>query len=63
MCALTRAHRGKQRVRIGFKENKGVSDAATIAKLLTRGQEDLQLLKRQTTINRMYTNDKLVMEP
>jgi len=50
-------------VRIGFKENKGVSDAATIAKLLTRGQEDLQLLKRQTTINRMYTNDKLVMEP
>ena len=53
----------RRKVRDTFKENKDLSDQKDIRKFYNEGINNLEMLKRQTTISQMFTFDKLVVEP
>jgi len=51
-----------RRIRIGFEENKTVSNSEKIQQLIADGEKELEALKRMTTINSMYSTRSLVVE-
>lgn len=53
----------KRKVVDSFKDNKSIKDDEAIKKFYNTGIDNLELLKRQTTISQMFTFDKLVVEP
>ena len=52
----------RRRTRDAFREHKKETDPERIQELVSHGMNDLQMLKRQTTISQMYNMDKLVVE-
>ncbi|KAL2161217.1 hypothetical protein VTH06DRAFT_8437 [Thermothelomyces fergusii] len=52
----------RRRTRDAFRENKNVEDPRRIQELVQKGLEQLQMLKRQTTISQFYRLDRLVVE-
>lgn len=57
----------KERIRYSFRQNRQLSNALTppetIEKYLKEGNEQLELIKRQASIQKMFgTSDKLVVE-
>ncbi|ESP01871.1 hypothetical protein LOTGIDRAFT_200002 [Lottia gigantea] len=52
----------QRRVRDAFKENKSVSDPQTIEKLIQKSQTNLEILKRQVLVEKLYGKGKLVIE-
>lgn len=52
-----------RRIRYTYKENKTLQDTTKVTALYNQGLTDLGMLKRQCIISRMYTFDKLVVEP
>lgn len=51
-----------RRVRQGFRENIGVSDATEITKLVHEGQMQLEVVRRQALISQLYPEARHVME-
>ena len=51
-----------ERVRRGFRENQHETDPKRIEQLVHQARDDLGVLRRQSTINGLYTRDKLVVE-
>jgi Complex 1 protein (LYR family) len=52
----------KRRTRDAFREHKNETDQHRIQELVSRGINELQVMKRQTVIGQMYNIDKLVVE-
>ncbi len=50
-------------MRTGFHLHQRETDPERIAALLQQAEADLQMLRRQTQINNMFTRDRLVLEP
>ncbi|CCE79994.1 Piso0_003087 [Millerozyma farinosa CBS 7064] len=53
----------KRKVSDSFRMNKDVKDENEIKNLYNEGINQLAMLDRQTTISKMFTFDKLVVEP
>lgn len=53
----------QRRVRLGFRENKLVADPATAARLLAAGEKELETVRRQATISKLYQEARHVLEP
>ncbi|XP_065352963.1 LYR motif-containing protein 4 [Cloeon dipterum] len=51
-----------RRTRDAFKENKQLTDQSVIEKEIKFGQQQLDLIKRQAMISRMFKTEKLVIE-
>eukprot|EP01133_Synstelium_polycarpum_P000404 gene404-477_t len=51
----------KRRVALGFRENKGASPEA-VKSLIAHSLNDMDMLKRQTLINSLYSQRKVVIE-
>lgn len=52
-----------RRSRDAFRAHQNETDPAVIAQLLKKGQDDLQVVKRQAAISNLYTaGDRLVVE-
>jgi len=51
-----------RRVRDAFHENKTISDPEAIAKELSEGYRNLEMIKRQVIVGQMFTTPKLVIE-
>jgi hypothetical protein len=51
-----------RRTRDGFRINQNLTDEAKINEQLNYALEDLEVLKRQVIISKLYKNDKLVIE-
>ncbi|CAG2104652.1 unnamed protein product [Medioppia subpectinata] len=51
-----------RRVRDAFRAAKGVTDADTVHRMLADGHKNLEIIRRQAVINRLYKSDKLVVE-
>ncbi|XP_036593611.1 LYR motif-containing protein 4 [Trichosurus vulpecula] len=51
-----------RRIREAFRENKNVKDSAQIQMLVNKAKRNLDIIRRQTLINEMYSTDKLVIE-
>src|SRR5271170_2028195 len=52
----------KRRTRDAFREHKNETNQQRIQELVSRGINELQVMKRQTVIGQMYNIDKLVVE-
>jgi len=52
----------RRRTRDAFREHKTETDPQRIQDLVSKGINDLQMMKRQTAISKMYNMDKLVVE-
>lgn len=52
----------RRRTRDAFREHKAETDPQRIQDLVSRGINELQMMKRQTVIGQMYNMDKLVVE-
>lgn len=51
-----------RRIRDAFKENKSVTDTTVIDALITKADQTVGLIQRQTLMGRMYSQPKLVLE-
>jgi len=51
-----------RRIRDSFRDNKYIKDETTIEQLISDGHKDLEIIKRQVIINKLYKSDKLVVE-
>ena len=51
-----------RRVKDAFRENRNITDPAKREELAQFGRENLEIIKRQASINRMYKNQRLVIE-
>lgn len=51
-----------RRIRDAYREGRSETDPVKIQKNLEKAQETLQLIQRQTIINKMYTKGNLVVE-
>lgn len=51
-----------RRIRDAFRENKNITDPATINDQIAEGTKNLEIIKRQVLIGRLYSTDKLVIE-
>lgn len=51
-----------RRVRDAFKQHKLETDPDNLKKLVSEAYENLEVIKRQAVISRMYQADKLVIE-
>lgn len=51
-----------RRVRDAFRENRTVQDPEMRKQLLNHGRTSLEIIKRQTVINNLYKDQKLVIE-
>lgn len=52
----------QRRVRDEFKQNKDLTNPADIEKSIAKAQRELELVKRQTIISRLYNHGRLVIE-
>jgi len=52
----------QRRVRDEFKQNKGLTDPDQIERCLAKAQRELEVVRRQTTISKLYNRGKLVIE-
>lgn len=52
----------RRRTRDAFREHKNETDPQRIQDLVNRAINDLQTMKRQTVISKLYNTDKLVVE-
>jgi hypothetical protein len=52
----------QRRVRDEFKANANLSDAGQIDKCLDKARFELEVVRRQSTISRLYNHGKLVIE-
>lgn len=52
----------RRRTRDAFREHRAETDPQRIQELVTRGINELQMMRRQTVIGQMYNMDKLVVE-
>jgi LYR motif-containing protein 4 len=52
----------RRRTRDAFREHKNETDPQRLQDLVNRAINDLQMMKRQTAISKMYNMDKLVVE-
>lgn len=52
----------QRRVRDEFKENKGLTDPARIEQGLAKARRELEVVKRQTILSRLYNHGRLVIE-
>jgi len=51
-----------RRVKEEFRENKTVQDPQDVEKLLQKAQHNLDIVKRQGVISRLYPHQHLVLE-
>jgi hypothetical protein len=51
-----------RRCRMGFEQARGEPDAAVVQGLLSKGTAELKMLRRQSVISNMYTEETSVME-
>ncbi|CAB3980203.1 Hypothetical predicted protein [Paramuricea clavata] len=51
-----------RKVRDCFREHKNETDPERIKSFITKGQQNLESLKRQTLLNNIYGTSKLVIE-
>uniref|UniRef100_A0A060T5A5 ARAD1C04026p n=1 Tax=Blastobotrys adeninivorans TaxID=409370 RepID=A0A060T5A5_BLAAD len=51
-----------RRTRDGFLSNRNLSDPEQIRQEIAKGWEQLEVLRRQSAISRMYKGDRLVVE-
>jgi hypothetical protein len=51
-----------RRVRDGFLANRNISELGKIEAEISKGLEQLEVVKRQSAISQMYKNDRLVVE-
>uniref|UniRef100_A0A182Q5I2 Complex 1 LYR protein domain-containing protein n=1 Tax=Anopheles farauti TaxID=69004 RepID=A0A182Q5I2_9DIPT len=52
-----------RRIRDAFRDNKALTDSASIASELSYAQKNLEIIKRQTIVGQLYrAPDKLVIE-
>ncbi|CAG2176638.1 unnamed protein product [Oppiella nova] len=51
-----------RRVKDSFRQHKGITDGNTIETLMADGHRNLEIIRRQTVINRLYKSDRLVVE-
>lgn len=51
-----------RKIRDTFRANKDVTSAETIEELVKKGEENLDLIKRQVTINQMYKTKPVILE-
>ncbi|XP_031568641.1 LYR motif-containing protein 4-like [Actinia tenebrosa] len=51
-----------RRTRDGFKSNKDIINTEDIGQLIEKAQMNLEIVKRQATLNAMYKHQKLVVE-
>ncbi|BAM81246.1 hypothetical protein, conserved [Cyanidioschyzon merolae strain 10D] len=52
----------KRRVQAGFRENRNLQDPQRIDQLLEKAQKDLEMVRRQTTISKLYPPPPYVVE-
>lgn len=52
----------KRRVKHEFEENKNVTDSKRLQELVRKGEQNLDLIKRQAIISRLYAVEKTVIE-
>ncbi|SPO00047.1 related to ISD11 Iron-Sulfur protein biogenesis, Desulfurase-interacting protein [Cephalotrichum gorgonifer] len=52
----------RRRTRDAFREHANERDPARVQEFLAKGKKELEVLKRQATISRFYSFDKLVVE-
>ncbi|KAM7441262.1 LYR motif-containing protein 4 [Porites harrisoni] len=51
-----------RRIRDAFRENRDISDPDVIKSLMKKGQDNLEMMKRQVSLGQMYRHTKLVIE-
>ncbi|CAH3141873.1 unnamed protein product [Porites lobata] len=51
-----------RRIRDAFRENRDISDPDVIKSLMKKGQDSLEMMKRQVSLGQMYRHTKLVIE-
>ena len=51
-----------RRVRDGFRANTKVEDASRIDSLIKEAQSNLELIRRQVVLGKLYPSNKLVIE-
>ncbi|XP_013410929.1 LYR motif-containing protein 4-like [Lingula anatina] len=51
-----------RRTKDAFKDNKMETNPEKIQELIGKAQKNLEIIKRQVTIERLYTDTKLVIE-
>jgi len=51
-----------RRVKDAFHENKNITDSGKVEQLLKDARKNLDMMKRQATLNNMYQDKKLVIE-
>lgn len=51
-----------RRIKDAFRENRNLSDAGQIDAWVKKGEENLEILKRQVTIGRMYQSPTVAIE-
>ena len=51
-----------RRIRDAFRDNKNICDQKIIEVLFKDGQNNLDIIRRQVIINKLYKSDKLVVE-
>lgn len=52
----------KRRVRDEFKQNKLVSNSADLEKLHQKARDNLDVIKRQVAISKLYNKERLIIE-
>jgi LYR motif-containing protein 4 len=52
----------RRRTRDAFREHRAETDPQRIQDLVSKGINELEMMKRQTVIGQMYNMDKLVVE-
>ena len=50
------------RIQRGFREHQHEADPKRVSELIAVGRQELGVLRRQSTINGLYSKDKLVVE-
>ncbi|KAK7867270.1 hypothetical protein R5R35_000252 [Gryllus longicercus] len=51
-----------RRIRDGFRENMNIKDKAEISEMISYAKENLDIIKRQTTVGKLYSAEKLIIE-
>lgn len=52
----------QRRIKDAFREHKNETDANSIKTLVQKAEENLEIIKRQVTISKLYKEPKLVIE-
>ncbi|KAL2886019.1 LYR motif-containing protein 4 [Ceratocystis lukuohia] len=52
----------KRRTQAAFRENAAQTDSRQIQELMQKGLQELQVMKRQTSIGKFFQADRLVVE-